>query len=353
MTLHKSLSIPSSIQSRLTLPLLLKPHLHQVCLRTYKNHNLYPHQRRFKMGDAAGRNPHPDFKTVEASRPDAKTNQKVLFTKTPQPNWKWGDGPNHAEPKTASHSKKHISIDPHEEGRPANFNYKLLISAIVPRPIAFVSTLSAEGVPNLAPFSFFNLVQHDPPMFTVGISGVKDTINIVRDTKEVTINIISESFLEAANASSVAAPEDVSEWVLSGLTPVHDTEVVKPARVKEAIVSIEAKLHMMTEFDSKAKPGTKSGTLCIFEGVRFWVREDALNEQKNLVDLDVSASLTAGGVLFLVFVLGVVCILTNILFLLGSQTHGSSWRHHLRKDHGSYRVAQIRLGERRRRTGRL
>ena len=140
---------------------------------------------------------------------------------------------------------------------------------------------------NLAPFSYTNVVNHDPPLFTVGFSGgfsnAKDTLRNLEATKECTINIISEHYIEAANATSINAPYGTSEWALSGLTPAPCTDV-KPSRVKEAVFSIEGKLFSTTEFESRATPGKKTGVLAIIEGVRFWVREDAINEDKNIID---------------------------------------------------------------------
>ncbi|KAF4981354.1 hypothetical protein FZEAL_2839 [Fusarium zealandicum] len=252
------------------------------------------------MADNAKRNPHQDFKGVEASRPEWNASSHFHHTKTVDPNWSFGDGANQLEKKGASAStqngdnsaKEHIAIDPYEEGRSAGFNYKLLISAIIPRPIAFVSTLSKDGSSsNLAPFSYFNMVSHDPPLFVVGfasgLENAKDTLRNIADSGECVINIISEPFVEAANATSVNAPYGVSEWDISGLTPVRDCETVRCPRVGEAIVSIEAKLDTLKEYDSRARPGAKSGTVAILEGTRFWVRGDALNEDKNLVDPDV------------------------------------------------------------------
>jgi flavin reductase (DIM6/NTAB) family NADH-FMN oxidoreductase RutF len=242
---------------------------------------------RFTMGDIIKRNPHPDFKGVEASRPELDTASEFRYTKTVDADWAFGSGANRLAKDDAD--KKHIAIDPHEEGRPAGFNYKLMISSIVPRPIAFVSSQAPDGThKNLAPFSYFNMMNHDPPMFVVGFSSslaaAKDSLRNVSDSGECVINIISEHFIEAANSCSVDAPYGVSEWDISGLTPSYDCETVKCARVREAIVSIECKLDMLKEFDSKARPGNKSGTMAVFEGTRFWVREDALNEEKNLVD---------------------------------------------------------------------
>jgi hypothetical protein len=135
---------------------------------------------------AIKRNPHPDFKKVEASRPDWREDAEWTFTKIRNPNWRPGDGANDGG---ESLKKNHIQIDPYAEGRPATFNYKLLISAIVPRPIAFVSTVSADGTStNLAPFSYFQMVNHDPPIFVIGFSGgfdrAKDSLRNLKETGE-------------------------------------------------------------------------------------------------------------------------------------------------------------------------
>ncbi|WPH03492.1 Hypothetical protein R9X50_00637200 [Acrodontium crateriforme] len=231
------------------------------------------------------RNPHPDFKKVEASRPDWTESPPLKFTKTKNPNWKPGQGANdNGEWK----KHDHVEIDPYQDGRPATFNYKLLISAIIPRPVGFVSTRSQDGSStNLAPFSYTQMVNHDPPVFIIGYAGgmnqAKDSLRNLLETGECTINIISEHFLEAANATSVNAPYGVSEWALTGLTPAACTDV-KASRVKEAIFSVEAKLMDTKEFESRATPGKKTGVLAIVEGVRFWAREDAINEDRNMLD---------------------------------------------------------------------
>ncbi|KAL8953482.1 MAG: hypothetical protein Q9222_000686 [Ikaeria aurantiellina] len=232
-----------------------------------------------------GRNPHPDFKKVQASRPYWRQEKSWHFTKTVDPDWKLGRGANDGG---ESLTKAHIEIDPYEHGRPAVFNYKLLISAIIPRPIGFVSTRSEDGKStNLAPFSYTQVINHDPPLFIIGFAGgfsnAKDTLANLAATKECTINIISEHFLEAANATSINAPYGISEWALSGLTPAPCTDVTC-SRVKEAVFSVEAKLFSTQEFESRATPGKKTGVLAIVEGTRFWVREDAINDDKNIID---------------------------------------------------------------------
>lgn len=235
------------------------------------------------------RNPHGNFKEVEASRPKFDHSAKWHMTQTPNPNWKPGDGANDGG---ESLKKEHVSIDPYEDGRPATFNYKLLISAIIPRPVGFVSTRSKDGSStNLAPFSYTQVINHDPPVFIVGYAGgfdrAKDSLRNLVDSGECTINIISEHYLEAANATSVNSPYGVSEWALTGLTPA-DCKEVKASRVKEAVFSVEGKLMETKEFESRATPGKKTGVLAIIEGVRFWAREDAINEDKNLIDPAVS-----------------------------------------------------------------
>lgn len=185
-----------------------------------------------------------------------------------------------------------MEIDPYEEGRPGISNYKLLISGIVPRPIGFISTRSADGKStNLAPFSYFQVINHDPPLFTVGFAGAfenaKDSLKNLSETKECVINMISEHYVEAANSTSINAPYGQSEWAVSGLTPAP-CSTVKASRVKEAVFSVEGHLFSTTEFESRATPGKKTGVLAVIEGKRFWVREDAINKDKNMIDPAVS-----------------------------------------------------------------
>lgn len=229
-----------------------------------------------------------DFDKIQASRPDFRRDTEVKFTKPPSPEWKQGDGGNDGG---ESLKKNHVEIDPYEEGRPLASNYKLLISGMVPRPIALISTKAKDGQStNLAPFSYSQVINHDPPLFAVGFVGsldkAKDSLKNLNETQECVVNIISEHFVEAANSTAINAPYGVSEWETSGLHQAPSA-VVQPARVKESIMSVEGKLVEFKEFHSKATPGKVTGTLAIIEGLRFWVREDALNEDKNLIDLKV------------------------------------------------------------------
>ncbi|KAJ5997918.1 hypothetical protein N7522_009578 [Penicillium canescens] len=213
---------------------------------------------------------HPDFEKTQAARPDWRQGAEIVYTKSPNPTWKYGDG---ANDNGESLKKNHVEIDPNAEGRPAVSNYKLLISGMVPRPIALVSTRSADGKStNLAPFSYSQVA--------------KDTLKNLAETKECVVNIISEHFIEAANSTCINAPYGVSEWETSGLHQAPSA-VVKAARVKESVLSIEAKLVEIKEFESRATPGKKSGCMAMVEGVRFWVRDDAINEERSAIDLNV------------------------------------------------------------------
>ncbi|KAM7219890.1 flavoprotein oxygenase [Rhypophila decipiens] len=238
------------------------------------------------------RNPHGNFKQVEATRPPWQP-ASPRHTQTAQPTWTFGAGANNLP--SPSPLPKSISIDPYADGRSPGLNYKLLISAITPRPIALLSTRSPDGkVQNLAPFSYFNVISHDPPLFIIGFVGAasnpscKDSLRNMLESKECVINIISEGIIEAANSTSINAPYGVSEWDVSGLTPVYDCETVSNLpRVKEAVFSIEGKLESSREFESRAVPGRMGTTLVVIEGTRFWAREDALDAEGGLLKTDV------------------------------------------------------------------
>ncbi|PVH75746.1 hypothetical protein DL98DRAFT_657927 [Cadophora sp. DSE1049] len=232
-----------------------------------------------------------DFKAIEASRPPFDRSLPIKTTQAPSPGWKYGQpSPPAPSPSSteslastpSSTSPTHISIDP--SAQPMISNYRLLVSAI-PRPISFISTISSNGSKNLAPFSYFQIVDHDPPTFVVGFSArpsrPKDTRRNLLETGECVISLVTENIIHAANATSLDVPYEVSEWVLSGLTPA-ESETVKPERVQEAMFSIEGKLLEMKELDfhGRAEKGEAVGALAIIEGTRFWVREGAMGEDE-------------------------------------------------------------------------
>lgn len=128
--------------------------------------------------------------------------------------------------------------------------YKLMIGSIVPRPIAWVSTLSPKGVPNLAPFSFFNAVCSEPPIISVSImrrgsdGQKKDTLNNIEATGEFVVQIVSEPLVQAMNQTAAEYPPNISEFEAAGLTPLPAVRV-KPYRVAEALIHLECKLHQI------------------------------------------------------------------------------------------------------------
>jgi flavin reductase (DIM6/NTAB) family NADH-FMN oxidoreductase RutF len=159
---------------------------------------------------------------------------------------------------------------------PANVNYRILVSAVVPRPIAFVSTVSAEGVYNLAPFSFFNVVCGDPPVVCfspIWRNPPKDTITNIRATGEFVVNIVSESFAEKMNICAGEYPSSVDEFTLSGLTPVA-SHIIRAPRVQEAHVNMECRLMQIVEVSSRPM----GGSLVLGEVVRFHVDDAVVSD---------------------------------------------------------------------------
>jgi flavin reductase (DIM6/NTAB) family NADH-FMN oxidoreductase RutF len=124
--------------------------------------------------------------------------------------------------------------------------YRFLISAVVPRPIAFVSTVSAAGHTNLAPFSYFNAISSEPPLVTIAISDrgddPKDTLRNIRETNEFVVNVVSETLLDAMVHTAGEWPRSTSEFGASGLTPAA-SERVRPPYVVESPLQLECVLH--------------------------------------------------------------------------------------------------------------
>ncbi|KAI1059019.1 hypothetical protein LB507_003902 [Fusarium sp. FIESC RH6] len=230
--------------------------------------------------------PVTNFAETIANRLDFDhSNRSIEITKSPDPIWSYGDGV-----RTGPATKHvHKEIDPYSPDRSVSQNYRLLISGIAPRPVGFISTVSKDGkTKNLAPFSYFQMVDHDPPMFIVSFSSrngqMKDTYTNMKDTKECVINTVSENMIEAVNASSIDAPYGVSEWDITGLTE-GETTTVKPPRVKESVLSIEGKVVDIKEFEGH-RPGMSGSAIFLVEATRLWVREDAANEDFSHIELD-------------------------------------------------------------------
>jgi flavin reductase (DIM6/NTAB) family NADH-FMN oxidoreductase RutF len=168
------------------------------------------------------------------------------------------------------------SFDPRALNRRQRNN--LINGLIYPRPIAWVSTIAADGTRNLAPFSFFNAFSFNPP--TVGVSpgsrqGIpKDTLANVQVTGEFVINLVSASLAETANATSAELAPDVDEWKLAGVTPVA-SDTVAPARVEQAPAAFECRVHEIVELGADGP----SNSLVIGRVLRVHVPDDALDEE--------------------------------------------------------------------------
>jgi len=142
--------------------------------------------------------------------------------------------------------------------------YKLLTGAIIPRPIGWISSISEDGINNLAPFSYFNAVGDDPPhvMFSVGRGNNinKDTLNNVLNTKQFVVNMVTETLAEKMNLTAQSLPSHVDEFALAHIDSIQSIKV-KPLRVKESPITFECELvhHYFLE-------DHKNGGACIIIG---------------------------------------------------------------------------------------
>jgi flavin reductase (DIM6/NTAB) family NADH-FMN oxidoreductase RutF len=159
--------------------------------------------------------------------------------------------------------------------------YKLMIGMVVPRPIAFVSSLDERGVRNLAPFSYFMACTADPPVVCF-VSGyrraetpTKDTLRNIAVTKEFVVNIVSEEFAEKMNLTSAEVGPEIDEFELSGLTAVA-SELVRPPRVGESHAQMECRLRQLLPIGEA--PG--GGTVIFGDVLRFHVDEGVIDGHK-------------------------------------------------------------------------
>ncbi len=129
--------------------------------------------------------------------------------------------------------------------------YKLLVSTVVPRPIAWVSTRDLDGSVNAAPFSFFNAMSGQPPIVCFGIGGrapgdAKDTGNIIRRTGDFVVNLVDNARAEAMNITAIEFGPEVDEFREAGLTPLPSSRVRSP-RIAESPVSMECERLVIVE----------------------------------------------------------------------------------------------------------
>jgi flavin reductase (DIM6/NTAB) family NADH-FMN oxidoreductase RutF len=125
---------------------------------------------------------------------------------------------------------------------------------VTPRPIGWISTRSASGALNLAPFSYFNALSSNPWLVMFSSSTEKDSVVFARETGEFTANLVSAHLADAMVQSSIAAPRGISEFELAGLTP-EPGRMVRAPRVKEAFAALECKLTEIWRPKSFSRPG--------------------------------------------------------------------------------------------------
>ena len=155
--------------------------------------------------------------------------------------------------------------------------YRVLTGVVVPRPIAFVSTRSADGVANLAPFSFFNAVAPHPPTIIFSSSRnagrkYKDTLSNVEETGEFVVNVVVDDIAEAMNRTAAEFPADTNEFEIAGLTEALSA-IVKAPRVAESPVNMECRLSQVINIGE----GDHQHGLVIGEIVMMHIRDDIIN----------------------------------------------------------------------------
>ena len=163
--------------------------------------------------------------------------------------------------------------------------YKLLTGTVIPRPIAWVATVDENGIDNLAPFSFFNVVSEDPPhiMFSTVRTGNKnkDTLNNILANQQFVVNLVTEDVVEQMNTTSQSVAADVNEFELANVTPIESI-YIKPKRVKERLVQFECEMvhHYFIEKH-------QNGGACIIIGKIITMHiDDSILMENHKIDLE-------------------------------------------------------------------
>lgn len=164
--------------------------------------------------------------------------------------------------------------------------YKLLTGTIIPRPIGWISTIDKDGINNLAPFSYFNMVSSDPPcvMFSTRRDNnqYKDTLNNVLHNGEFVVNLVTMDVVEQMNATSASVPSDVDEFELTNLTPI-DSVFIKPKRVKESPIHLECEMIHHYFMDNN-----EGGGACIVIGkIKMIHIDDSILMENSRINLDI------------------------------------------------------------------
>jgi flavin reductase (DIM6/NTAB) family NADH-FMN oxidoreductase RutF len=187
-----------------------------------------------------------------------------------------------------------LTIDPREVAVSKMHGY--LLGAVVPRPIAFASTIDKTGRVNLSPFSFFNCFGAAPPILVFSPSRrgrdntTKHTYDNVKEVPEVAINIVSYHMVQQASLASCEFPREVNEFVKAGFTELP-SERIKPPRVKESAVSFECKVNQVIPLGDKGS----AGNLVICEIILMHIKEEVLDEAGRIDPNKLDAVARMGG----------------------------------------------------------
>ncbi|HMX38762.1 MAG TPA: flavin reductase family protein [Saprospiraceae bacterium] len=171
-----------------------------------------------------------------------------------------------------------LKIDPDQIATKDLHQY--MLGAVAPRPIAFASTISPDGQPNLAPYSFFNAFSSNPPILIfssnrrVANNTTKDTLRNVQDTGEVVINVVPHRIVRQMALASIEYPAEVNEFEKAGFTPLP-SERVRPFRVAESPVHMECKVEQILPLGEKGG----AGNLIVCRVVLMHIAEDVLNDK--------------------------------------------------------------------------
>lgn len=177
-----------------------------------------------------------------------------------------------------------LTIDPKEI--PHKDLHQFILGTVAPRPIAFVSTIDDNGIPNLAPYSFFNAFSSNPPIVVfssnrrAGNNTTKDTLHNIQSKGECVINAVTYSMVRQMAVASVEFPSDVSEFAKTGFTPLA-SDLVAPFRVAESPANMECKVKEIITLGDQGG----AGHLIICEIVRMHIAKHVLGE-RNRIDPD-------------------------------------------------------------------
>lgn len=177
-----------------------------------------------------------------------------------------------------------MQIDPTKQTKLEN--YKLLIGSVLPRPIAFVSSMGKEGVVNAAPFSFFTVVSTEPPMISVTAMRKpgniqKDTARYIGETGEFVVHVVDTDNVAQVNETATDFPPHVSEVDTVGLT-LHPSVRVKVPRIAESKIQMECRLHQMLPLGGTSE--APNADLIIGEVVMFHVQDELLSEGRIITE---------------------------------------------------------------------